>query len=303
MKTIEACNLCGSGERRMRYRQRDLTFPGRDAREYEIFECVGCGLFYLSPQAETLEELLRIYPQDYEAYAFSRRWVMALRRLSWRRELRSLLAVTAPESRILEVGCATGEFLELLRRHGRPHVQGIELNPEAAAHARQRYGLDVRDGDLLDADLPAGAYDLIIMRHVLEHVSDPLTTLRRIHALLAPGGRLVVSLPNPDSLDARVFGATWRGHEVPRHFYNFPRRTLAAYLQKAGLRLEREDHSVFPNDWIVSTRYWLTDRGWTAAAKFFSLGNPVALVAFAPLGLLSGLLRRSTQVRYVAVRP
>lgn len=297
------CNLCGSDEGRPLCAGHDRTIP-TNTRVYQLQQCVRCGLIYLSPRPDTPEELAEIYPPSYESYVGERQsLLMLMRRLAWRPELAEIVAHTTSSSAILEIGSATGEFLAELRRRGRPNLLGLELSPAAARIARERHGLDVRTAELREAALPAHSFDLVVMRHVLEHVPDPRATLATIADLLRPGGRCIFTIPNVDSHTAQLFGPDWYGYDVPRHFFLFPRQTLAALLSLSGLRAERVVYVAAPNVWIGSLRFWLEARGRRRLARFFRYQNPLAVAALAPFGLASALLRSSGVIRVIVQRP
>lgn len=298
-----SCSLCGSDARKLLIQGFDHSFS-QNTQTYTLYSCSRCGLVYLNPQPNTPEELAAIYPPTYDSYMpEGQRLFMAIRQLAWRPEIDEIVRYTQPDSKILEVGCATGEFLAALRHRGRRSLVGVEFSAEAAALARQRYGLDVRVGDLLDADLPDRTFDLILLRHVLEHVPDPRATLQRIAALLRPGGLCIFTIPNIDSHTAELFSADWYGYQIPHHFHLFPRRALALLLTLAGLQPLRVHYIATPNIWIGSLRFWLIARGKSQFARFLTYRNPFALALFTPLGLLSALLRSSGVIRVVVQRP
>ncbi|NJM05091.1 class I SAM-dependent methyltransferase [Candidatus Gracilibacteria bacterium] len=136
--------------------------------------------------------------------------------------------------RILDVGCATGIFLDGMRRLGW-QVQGIEPTHSAAQYARTRFALDVFEGRLEDAQLPSGSFDAITLWDVLEHVHEPRPILAELARLLRPGGLLVLSLPNPDSLEAAFFGPHWLGWDLPRHLNLFRPLQLRHHLAQHGM--------------------------------------------------------------------
>jgi SAM-dependent methyltransferase len=298
-----SCNLCGSDRRRLLVTGRDREITTNQQR-YSLYTCEECGLVYLSPRPDTPEELAEIYPASYDSYMpAGHSLLMRMRRLAWSPEIAEILALTASESLILEIGSATGEFLAELRRRGRTNLVGLELSAEAASIARERHALDVRAGELHDTTLPEASVELVVMRHVLEHTPDPQATLATIARLLRPGGRCVITIPNIDSHTPRLFGSHWYGYDLPRHFYLFPQRTLVAMLTRAGLDVERVVYVATPNVWIGSTRFWLAARGHHRLARFFRYQNPLALAAFAPLGLISSALRSSGSIRVIVQRP
>jgi 2-polyprenyl-3-methyl-5-hydroxy-6-metoxy-1,4-benzoquinol methylase len=139
----------------------------------------------------------------------------------------------AGRGRLLDVGCGHGATLVEMARLGWT-AEGIEPDEHAVAVARAR-GFHVLPGTVFSADLPARAFDAVVMSHVIEHVHRPVETLRRCGELLAPGGRVVVVTPNAESWGHEVFGAAWRGLEPPRHLHVFSKDALARAARAAGL--------------------------------------------------------------------
>jgi 2-polyprenyl-3-methyl-5-hydroxy-6-metoxy-1,4-benzoquinol methylase len=134
--------------------------------------------------------------------------------------------------RVLDIGCGNGEWLLLAKAAGW-QVAGVDPDPTARALGG-RQGLEIREGGAdAWADQPE-TFDVITMNHVIEHVHDPLETLRTIRTLLRPGGHLFVETPNIDALGLRVHGRNWRGLEPPRHLVLFNYRSMAAALRSAG---------------------------------------------------------------------
>jgi methionine biosynthesis protein MetW len=113
-----------------------------------------------------------------------------------RPELREL--VPAGVGRVLDVGCGAGALGAALREERGIEVMGLELSPDAAAHARERLDAVVEaDLDQLDA-LPfaPGSFDAMVFGDVLEHLRDPHRLLRVLRPWLADGGALICSIPN-----------------------------------------------------------------------------------------------------------
>jgi 2-polyprenyl-3-methyl-5-hydroxy-6-metoxy-1,4-benzoquinol methylase len=154
-----------------------------------------------------------------------------------RRQLRTMfLGRTAP-GELLEVGCGSGRFLSRMRRAGW-RVQGTDFDPAVARRVRDRYGLQVDVGDLEGLHYSAGAYDVIAMSQVIEHVHEPLALLKECRRVLRPGGRIVLSTPNAAGLAHRRYGRYWRGLEPPRHLHIFTPNALAECMRASGLQVE-----------------------------------------------------------------
>src|SRR5260221_105975 len=115
-------------------------------------------------------------------------------------------------------------------------VRGLDVSASAVAEVQPQRRLPALVGSLPHHELRRATFDVITMWHSLEHVHAPLEVLREAHRLLAPGGRLVVAVPNIDSLPFRWFGNAWYGLDLPRHLTHFAPRTLQMMLERAGFR-------------------------------------------------------------------
>jgi methionine biosynthesis protein MetW len=146
-----------------------------------------------------------------------------------------------PGGRVLDLGCASGGLLALLRPHA-SHLAGLELSASAAAAAAQ-VADEVVQGALEDPGLPfeAGSFDLVILADVLEHLADPAAALRRATSWCEPGGAVLVSVPNVAHWRARLSLARGRwpaedsGTFDSSHLRWFTRDSLADLLAQAGL--------------------------------------------------------------------
>ena len=153
------------------------------------------------------------------------------------REVRHLHAT--PGGRLLDVGCGSGGFLLAMAALGW-RVEGIDPDPAAVAGAREA-GLRVTQGTLADLDPSehACAFNAVTLSHVIEHLHDPTGDLRRVNAVLRPGGLLWIATPNLEALGLRRFGRDWRGLEPPRHLVLFTRASLERLVRRAGLSRSR----------------------------------------------------------------
>lgn len=135
------------------------------------------------------------------------------------------------DARILEIGCGTGHNFEVLRGFGR--LDAIEVDAEARALASQRLGHAVGAAPLPElAGIPDGAYHLIALLDVLEHVDHRPESLRSIAARLAPGGRILVTVP--------AYQWMWSAHDVAHHHkLRYSRKSLRRDAEAAGLKVRR----------------------------------------------------------------
>lgn len=231
-----SCNLCGSYESSHLYTLTDTLYqiPG----EFVLRRCLRCGLMYLSPRP-TRETIAAYYPAEYAPYRppiedeslALMRW-MRRRKLAKRRHLIEGYSGYR-RGHLLDVGCATGLFLNEMAKAGW-QVTGVEPVASAAEFARRRFALDVFQGTLGGAPYEPGSFDVLTFWDVLEHTSSPVEELACAARLLRPGGLLALSVPNWDSLERWLFGRHWQGLDPPRHLYVFTRETLTVLLSLAG---------------------------------------------------------------------
>ncbi|MGE5727362.1 MAG: class I SAM-dependent methyltransferase [Gemmatimonas sp.] len=270
--------------------------------------CKRCDVIYLSPRP-TADSLPCIYPANYHAFNFSAaRFGFAYKARSWIDKRRVLEAAhgLGETARILDVGCGDGFHLRLLRKYGRPgwRLEGVDADPRAVAAARNS-GLDVHLGDVHEIDLPLSSYDLILLIMTVEHLADPLDTLRRIRELLRPGGRLLLITDNTSTLHFKVFGRRhWGGFHFPRHWNLFDPSSLRALIARADLEPDDATTLISPVNWVYSIRNLLVDwkaPGWLV--RRFSLTSSVSLGVFTVVDAFWMMLGRGSILRVIAHRP
>jgi 2-polyprenyl-3-methyl-5-hydroxy-6-metoxy-1,4-benzoquinol methylase len=257
------CCLCGGNGELLYDALVDDLFhaPG----SWSLRKCASDGIAWLSPRPATAE-MERIYARYYthaekntspagermrlgiaaaaaratapELSKAQRVFFCVLAKLPVLRDLgagasRALKVV--PGGRLLDVGCGDGRFLDLARRIGWK-TQGIEPDAVASERARSR-GLSVLTATLEQARLPSASFDAVTMHHIVEHLPDPMRTLREAARILKEDGRLAVFTPNLSSYHHRVFREDWRDLDPPRHFYLFSEKNLPCLLESAGFEI------------------------------------------------------------------
>ena len=168
--------------------------------------------------------------------------------------------------RLLDVGCGVGDYLDRMRRLGWT-VLGIERSSRAAQIARSHFGAPVLAADFPRVDLAKYSFDLVTAWQVLEHLDRPRLALARIAELLAPDGRLMLTVPNSTGWAAKLFGPAWIGWDAPRHVTHFTAETLRRMLEGAGF--------------TVLHLGTLSQSGWVRHSAARALANPHPCV---PLG-------------------
>lgn len=174
-------------------------------------------------------------------------------------DFRAMYLPVQANGQLLEIGCGSGQQLEYLRKMGW-QVQGLDLDPAATTVASAR-GLTVHVGSLEGQCFSGQCFDAVVSSHVIEHVHDPVALLRESGRILKPGGRIVVVTPNTASWGRRLFGASWRGLEPPRHLHLFDAVSLRQAAEQAGLRVYRLDSSIRDADGMFRASRDIQDEG------------------------------------------
>jgi 2-polyprenyl-3-methyl-5-hydroxy-6-metoxy-1,4-benzoquinol methylase len=293
-----ACPISGSTEFDLRYRVPD-RFALEKGEVWHIVSSRVSGLVMLNPRP-LQHEIAKFYEAlDYDpfitlksseslqdwAYKFVRRFISL--RYKARAVLQRMPFETSQTYNVLEIGCATGDFLLELKRQSPAtlNLMGIEVSEKAARYAREENELNVFHGELLSVAIDE-PQDLIVMWHTLEHIHRLSDTLEKLYTLLKPNGILVTAMPNLDSLDAQHYGKYWVGLDAPRHLYHFTPKSFAALLKKH--RLAIVDMHALPLDSYYNA---LLSEQLRAAAqgKSGSIGAIVRAIIWGSLAAIHGV--------------
>lgn len=147
---------------------------------------------------------------------------------------RHLISPKTGHQRLLDIGSGNGDFVLLANSLGY-RAEGLEIDPSARDFALKR-GLVVHQGGLPDSGLPSSSVDVITMNHVLEHLHDPVASLKEAFRLLLPGGKLWVQVPNLDGASNKFWGEDSRLLEPPRHLIMFNVGNLKRLFLRAGFK-------------------------------------------------------------------
>jgi 2-polyprenyl-3-methyl-5-hydroxy-6-metoxy-1,4-benzoquinol methylase len=228
---IRRCNLCGAGGR--------FEMIEDSEKPFNVLKCAHCGLIFVDPVPE-LSLLANHYDTSYYAEWMGTQQTKRLK--MWDRRLKSI-EKASKKGRLLDVGCATGAFLQLAQNNGW-EIRGTEYSPYAAKFAGDLLKADIYCGHLMDARYQDSFFDVVTFWHVLEHLHDPMRYLEEAHRILKPSGLLVIAVPNVNDYIMQAAYMLVKGRPLKLfskddreiHLYHFSAETLRNYLQKTGFQ-------------------------------------------------------------------
>ena len=246
-----------------------------------IVRCDSCGLWRSCPRLSA-KQLIEFYENNYysneiqegghyEHWGEQHKDVWAVNAASVLKEAKSH-GLGAGRLRLLDVGSGHGFFLEQCVALGMD-ARGIETSPHAVTYSREKMKLDVREMPL--DTLPENElYDVITLWGVLEHVPQPLETMRQVLRHLRPGGMTWVMTPNTDAMERMLKGPNYFNFLNKSHLTHFHQRTLKALLERAGfVRVKRYIH------WGGGSRHGLGALA-QYAARLLCLGTELRFIGF-----------------------
>jgi SAM-dependent methyltransferase len=237
-KTPVQCFLCGDGA---------SFYCELDGGTY--FRCSQCGSMFLHP-TPTLEEMRTYAESHYKAGVYTEYTKARPLKLATFRGRIELIKKHKPSGKLLDLGCACGFMIEAALEAGYD-AYGVEFSEEAINAAAPAIRERIRQGDI--NQVPAGEFDVITAFDILEHTQDPLVSLRQWATLLKPGGLLVVTSPDTDSMFRKVMRSRWPMLQPLQHTFMFSGSGMNDVLSRAGLRpLEvRSANKVMTVDYLV----------------------------------------------------
>jgi len=234
------CAVCSSSSTVL-WSERSWFLPGY-ARNFHYRVCLSCESIYCDPLPSS-DEIASYYADHFDYGWFEEH--LALKKFQaacrWKSVVTLLKKHHMDRGRVLDVGCGHGLFLSCAQRSGWEAV-GVDYPSIATTYARQQLGLDVVEGDLCSvvagARIGAGSFNLVVSWHCLEHVMDPMSFLRGMSAALAPGGKLLVAVPNVNSQGMRLCRENWVWCQQPYvHLTHFSDKALMLLARDCGLKV------------------------------------------------------------------
>lgn len=240
-----------------------------------VVRCRDCGLCFTNPRPSE-DTIADFYPADYAPHCTAddkrSHWWHRLPLLSSRCDRYRKALPLRGRGRLLDFGCGSGSFLLRMHRQGW-QVTGLDTSEATVDRLRTDHNLHVLTGSLPHPALDEASFDAVTMWQALEHVHRPLDLLKAAHHVLAPGGTLLVAVPNIASAAFRWFGPAWNGLDLPRHLMHFDPFSLRLMLERTGFRVTNVE-MVRRSGWLRdSARACTTPSRWSRLLRSKTLSN------------------------------
>jgi SAM-dependent methyltransferase len=201
---------------------------------YDIVRCRDCRLVFTDARtAPPPSELYPPFEQSDTAAQRSARQALSLFTLQRAR----LVEAAKASGRLLDYGAGAGQFARFMAGRG---FDSVGLEPYSLGTTLEEKNLRLVRAPLAQVKDSLGKFDVITMWHVLEHLEHPVELLTDLRSMLAPGGVLVVSVPNFSSWQSEIFKGGWFHLDPPRHLLQFEPSTLEDCLRRAGFTVSRQ---------------------------------------------------------------
>ena len=256
-KMNNKCPWCGSEKAQINLWLKDEFLTKED---FHICECLNCGLLYTMPRPD--KEKIGAYYKS-EAYyshqenkkGFIPKVYERVKSINLKYKYRLATSGMQP-GKMLDIGCGVGDFLHTAEMHGWECI-GVEPSEDAKTIAQKRMKGTIITSEELES-FSDGAFDVITMWHVLEHVDDLKWQVAQLQRLVKPSGRVVIAVPNYKSYDGQYYKEHWAAYDVPRHLNHFHRITLSKIFKTSGLELVKMDKLKWDAYYIsyLSEQYW-----------------------------------------------
>ncbi len=233
------CNLCSSAEVEILFlpkKTNESLIKYFSASQgilgaQRIVRCKQCNLVYVSPRIKS-STIIDAYSTSVDDLYVSQ----AETRIStFRRSTKLLSQYASPPGNLLDVGAAAGFFCKAAQDTGW-NVIGVEPSSWMAQWGKGKFGVDLRQGTLQDHKFNDSFFNVITMWDSIEHMPDPLISLKECHRIMKSGGILLINTPDFGSFLARIFGQNW-WFLLSHHLYYFTSDTINKMLEVAGFEV------------------------------------------------------------------
>ena len=295
------CRICSSD--RLRVFLRSTTTDPDDS--FTLWRCDSCSFISILPVPNP-ETLKKYYNDDYWADEKSQRsnLLNILFKIRTKNIIREIKNSLAPAARILDWGAGDGSLIRLLKQNGFI-CYGIDLYSKSPSNE------ELINSSIEEAPFPSESFDAITCFHVLEHLENPVKSMKKAFELLKQGGTLILEVPNISSLGFSFFKRRWQPLELPTHLNHFNLKSLKHMCSKVGgyeiKKISHFSHRVSASSLVLSLFPFFSPKrvrkthNSTYPKHIMGLYLLLQVLAY-PFAILESLLRRGAVIRIFIIK-
>jgi len=254
MQTVTKCNLCGSSSFKKLFDATD-RLHGKEGK-FVYVKCNECGLVFQNPVLDN-KELTNFYPEDYSPHQAKKTKSEKEKQKFKTKILEDVLKKLSSKSNLLDVGCGNGKFLYEIKKQTGCQISGVDFSKTAVKAVKASYNLDVFCGTVIESSFENNYFDIITAWSFIEHVNNPSEVLQKLYNMLKPGGNCILSCPNFNSFNAKVFKNKWYHLDCPRHLYIYTPKTITNLMEKIGFTVTKTIHEKTSKGLLGSLQYYI----------------------------------------------
>jgi 2-polyprenyl-3-methyl-5-hydroxy-6-metoxy-1,4-benzoquinol methylase len=235
---IDNINICGY----CKEKNSTTLYPTRDFHEnnFTINQCINCSTFFLAPRP-SVDILNQAYSADYYGSTenkFSFPFIEGVLNYVRAGRSRRVIKTIGKNSKVLDIGCGNGIFLNFLHQNGNCEIHGTEFDSNSSLRASKVKNINLKVGGYNNDNYIDNYFDFVSMVHVFEHLTDPKEIIASVKQKLKPGGVLLISVPNIDSYQSKIFKGNWFHLDPPRHLFLIAPNTFISMMEKEGFQIK-----------------------------------------------------------------
>lgn len=243
MEQLTKCPCCENESIKSSAKIKDFAFSGIT---FNLDKCSTCGFTFTNPRPD-INEIGKYYqsenyvPHHSSNPSFFHKVYRRVRNYMYTKKLSYInqhLQHPINDISLLDYGAASGDFLAYCSAQSIRQLEGVEQDSACRQDAISLHGIALKSVDDFYA-LPSNSFHVITLWHVLEHIHNLEEVVTCFHHFLKEDGLLVISVPNNNCLDKKIYGDYWAAYDVPRHLYHFNTATISLLMQRLGFSLEQ----------------------------------------------------------------
>jgi 2-polyprenyl-3-methyl-5-hydroxy-6-metoxy-1,4-benzoquinol methylase len=277
--SLVVCSNCGSDSSDLIQDCKDFNYKTCE-NNFHFVRCRSCQQIYLKNRP-LVKDLSLIYPeQHYVAYSSQKKGFLAdIKAFFIKKKINPLLEYCKANDWIMEVGCASGDLIKLIKKFGNTtwNLFAVDISDKYFKEL-ELLGVKAIKSRFEDLENLDSKFAVIIMNQVIEHLESPKAIVQKSHKLLVENGVLILETPSIDGLDLKIFKDKWEGWHAPRHWHMFDEHLISELLEKNGFEVLKIEYIFSPYIWIYSFKNYLEAKNINPKfLSFLSLNNFIVL--------------------------